>query len=144
MLTFKLKICFNLRTAEYNSRHSFKLTAGVEDGSLSLRSYYSVALIVVRIVAQSNLRLLRDFVAIVIASFNYDLSEGSTQKFNTPGFRSLRICADLQDFCRPLQICADLQDFCRSLQICADSKKNDLIRNTLKTKQRYQTNNENV
>ena len=51
-----------------------------------------------------------------------------------PGFRSLRICADLQDFCRSLQICADLQDFCRSLQICADSKKNDLIRNTLKTK----------
>ena len=24
-----------------------------------------------------------------------------------PGFRSLRICADLQDFCRSLQICAD-------------------------------------
>ena len=31
--------------------------------------------------------------------------------FPNPGFRSLRICADLQDFCR-------------SLQICADSKKN--------------------
>ena len=37
-----------------------------------------------------------------------------------PGFRSLRICADLQDFCRSLRICADLQNFCRSLQICAD------------------------
>ena len=37
-----------------------------------------------------------------------------------PGFRSLRICADLQDFCR-------------SLQICADSKKNDLLRNTIET-----------
>ena len=61
-----------------------------------------------------------------------------------PRFRSLRICADLQDFCRSLQICADLQDFCRSLQICADSKKNDLIRNTLKTKQRCQTNNKSV
>ena len=55
-----------------------------------------------------------------------------------PGFRSLRICADLQVFSRSLQICADVQDFCRSLQICADSKKNDLIRNTLKTKQRCQ------
>ena len=62
----------------------------------------------------------------------------------SPDFRSLRICADLQDFCRSLQICADLQDFCRSLQICADSKKNDLIRNTLKPKQRCQTNNKNV
>ena len=53
-----------------------------------------------------------------------------------PGFQSLRICKDLQDFCRSLQkfaglqkfyrslqIFADLQNFYRSLQICADWKK---------------------
>ena len=61
-----------------------------------------------------------------------------------PGFRSLRICADLQDFYRSLRICADLQNFCRSLQICADSKKTDVLRNTIKTPQRCQTNNKNV
>ena len=59
-----------------------------------------------------------------------------------PGFRSLRICADLQDFCRSLQICADMQNFCRSLQLCADSKKTDVLRNTIKTPQRCQTNND--
>ena len=59
-----------------------------------------------------------------------DYSEGcalictAVRMRNVPGFRSLRICADLQDFCRSLQICADLQTFCSSLQICADSKKN--------------------
>ena len=48
-----------------------------------------------------------------------------------PGFRSLRICADLQDFRR-------------SLQICTDSKKNDLLRNAIETPQQCQTNNKNV
>ena len=39
------------------------------------------------------------------------------QKFPGFRFRSLRICADLQDFRRSLQICAELQNFSRSLQI---------------------------
>ena len=33
---------------------------------------------------------------------------------NIPGFRSLRICADLQDFCRSLQICADWKKNCHT------------------------------
>ena len=49
--------------------------------------------------------------------------------FRSPGFRYLRICADLQDFCRSLQICADL-------------KKNE-TQNHNKNSQRCQTNNKN-
>ena len=50
--------------------------------------------------------------------------------FVSPGFLSMRICADLQYVCR-------------SLQICADSKKNARLRNPIKTPQKCQTNNKN-
>ena len=65
-----------------------------------------------------------------------DVHHKATSLFrDNPGFRSLRICADLQDFRRYVQICT----FSRSLQIYADWKKTDILRNTIKTPQLCQT-----
>ena len=59
----------------------------------------------------------------------------------SPGFGSLRIYADLQDF----QIFADMCRSAEFLQIfaemCRFEKKTDVLRNTIKTPQRCQTNN---
>ena len=65
-----------------------------------------------------------------IVYFTHDSIYG-TLWLHVQGFQSLRICADLQDFCR-------------SLQICADSKKTDVLRNTIKTPQGCQTNIKSV
>ena len=60
-----------------------------------------------------------------------------------PKSNGLDIFCDSPGF-QSLQICANLQDFYRSLQICVDLKKNDLFRNTIETPQQCQTNNKNV
>ena len=49
--------------------------------------------------------------------FGENVEKGFFDWHDFPGFRSLRICADLQDFCRYVQICSIFADLCRYVQI---------------------------
>ena len=67
------------------------------------------------------------------------VSFSSTQVFDLCA--SVQICRILADLCRFVQICRIFADLCRYVQI---RKKTDVLRNTIKTPQRCQTNIKSV